>query len=246
MNFGEYKGGLLDEESALVLEKGEKIDEIEKFGVVLKKFSLSQGKKLSYQYNKGNYVIADCGRASDENIISVLSKELKMLLCEKTKTLKKILCCGIGNPYMTADALGVESVRKLMKKRKDRVKLLIPYLEGLTGISSGTILKSVVDAEKVDLIILIDSLAGTKIERIGKSYQFTDAGIVPGGAVGANKSYDKVFLGVKTIAIGVPTVIRTKIEQSDKFSDLLTPKDIDVIIENSSDIVSKIIQKALD
>ena len=70
---------------------------------------------------------------------------------------------------------------------------------GTTGIETIEIVKGIVDNLKTKLIIANDSLCSKNINRIGKSIQISDTGIVPGGGVG-NRQEE---LSEKTLGIPV-------------------------------------------
>ena len=65
-----------------------------------------------------------------------------------------------------------------------------------------------VDKIKPDLVICIDALASRKIERVNRTIQISDTGISPGAGVGNHRMrINEENLGVKVVAIGVPTVV---------------------------------------
>ena len=69
-------------------------------------------------------------------------------------------------------------------------------------------MKGIVDQSKPDVIIAIDALASKSIERVNTTIQIADTGIHPGSGIGnKRKGLTYETLGVKTIAIGVPTVL---------------------------------------
>jgi spore protease len=73
---------------------------------------------------------------------------------------------------------------------------------GKTGIETLEIVKGVTEEIKPKLLIVIDSLASRSIERISKSIQISDTGIVPGGGVGnARLGLTKETLNIPVIAI---------------------------------------------
>ncbi len=79
---------------------------------------------------------------------------------------------------------------------------------GITGLETSETVKSIVDQIKPDRVIAIDALASRKVERVNNTIQISTAGISPGGGVGnTRKALNKEYLGVETIAIGVPTVV---------------------------------------
>ena len=115
-----------------------------------------------------------------------------------------------------------------------------------------------------DLIIVVDSLCAGSVTRLGKSFQVTDAGITPGSAVGDNicNITSESMGGAKVISIGVPVVIYLQsvlIEASEKlkpleedplealsdFDGIFSPKEIDEIIDYSSDVISNAILNAI-
>ena len=132
---------------------------------------------------------------------------------------------------------------------------------GTTGIETIEIVKGIVDNLKPKLIIAIDSLCSKNINRIGKSIQISDTGIVPGGGVGNSQEElsGKTF-GIPVIGIGIPTVLdaatividtlnacEVKVKEDElvnkmklnKFNFIVTPKEIDSLIENVTTIVSE-------
>lgn len=144
---------------------------------------------------------------------------------------------------------------------------------GTTGMQSHEVTKAIVDKIKPCYVILIDALATSMITRIGTSFQISTAGITPGSGVGQDKErIDKNTLGVPVLAIGVPLMLslRTSIYsfikeytaaigcQNDEFrlrenliknnlSNLVvTPKDIDVLVEGSALIIANAINAAFE
>lgn len=229
-DFGEIKRNLLDEESGV----------LEKFAQSPLIFS-EKGVKIAKYYSKRDDIatacVADCAEAREVEIVKILVKELKNML--KNLRIKNcVLCCGIGNPYMVSDSLGYQTIRKMMGKGGKKLKLLVPFLDGLTGIKSRDIIQILTKELDADAVIVIDSLATKKVDRVGKSYQFSRNGLTPGSALGGKGAIDDDFLGVETIAIGVPTVVRVSESGRDT---LFAPKEIDSVIEvvskNLSDII---------
>ena len=78
----------------------------------------------------------------------------------------------------------------------------------INGIETGEIIKSLVDKIKPDLVICIDALGSRKLERVNRPIQISDTGISPGAGVGNHRmKINEETLGVKVVAIGVPTVV---------------------------------------
>ena len=138
---------------------------------------------------------------------------------------------------------------------------ITPGVLGTTGIETVEIVKGIVSNIKPKLILAIDSLCSKNIERINKSIQISDTGIVPGGGVGnRQEELSKETLGIPVIAIGIPTVLdaatividtlnvcNITIEENEivnkmklnNFNFIVTPKEIDSLIDSMSNIVSE-------
>ncbi|HIQ73400.1 MAG TPA: GPR endopeptidase [Candidatus Cottocaccamicrobium excrementipullorum] len=137
--------------------------------------------------------------------------------------LGKIFVAGLGNLYVTPDSLGPRVLQRLpMTRHYDNQygqgylkKRQLPALSGIapgvmaqTGMETAEILKGIVKETRPDLVIAIDALAARSVHRLGCTIQLTDTGIRPGSGVG-NHRQGLTFesLGVKVLAIGVPTVV---------------------------------------
>lgn len=149
---------------------------------------------------------------------------------------------------------------------------------GTTGIETSEIVKGIVDRVNPNLVIVIDALASKNMDRISKTIQIADTGIIPGSGVGNSRfAITKEVLGVPVIVIGVPTVVGVptivdeainfvidrhidenqkeelkntnymkEILENKKFDFMVTPKDIDDIINNLSILVADSINMALN
>lgn len=175
----------------------------------------------------GSYITIDVKnlKIADENEIQqaseVVTKELKPLIDKHIDNQAPILVVGLGNLYVTPDALGpkvineiditrhlLEYMPEVLDNNTRPVCAISPGVLGTTGIETQEILKGIVDNIKPKLIIIIDALASRSIERISSSIQISDTGIVPGAGVGnARKELTQNTLGVPVIAMGIPTVV---------------------------------------
>lgn len=132
-----------------------------------------------------------------------------------------VLVVGLGNWNITPDSLGPKVVNRTMITRHiielipdqvdERVRsvcAIAPGVLGITGIETGEVVKGLVDRIKPDLVIVVDALASRKTQRIGTTIQIADTGISPGSGIGNKRmGINEENLGIKTIAIGVPTVV---------------------------------------
>ena len=176
---------------------------------------------------KGEYITLDIKKLKymeDENInecANYLSKEISKLVDMHINKQEPILIVGLGNIYVTPDALGpkvakgIEVTRHVIKYYPQFVKegtrsisAISPGVLGVTGIETLEIVKGIVDNVKPKLVIAIDSLCSKNIDRISSTIQISDTGIVPGAGVGNTRAeLSKNTLGIPVIAIGVPTVV---------------------------------------
>ena len=208
------------------------------YGVSIKDVVLGSDMVDRTGYNKGRYVTIETSKRGDvvRAGVDILSQLLRGL------DLSRLLVVGVGNPRMTTDRLGVESVMKISRRG---VRTLCPSVEGVTGIPSIEIIDSVCMRLGISSVIAVDSLCARSIERLGNTYQFTNAGIVIGGGVGKGVELSHRTLSIPVVAIGVPTVISTRDLCGGVDDMVVTPLDIDAIIEVSSSHIADIIEGAL-
>lgn len=187
----------------------------------------------------------------------------------------KVLICGLGNEMVTPDKLGPLCASKVKVTRHifqmfdadgdeemSQTSVLFPRVLAMTGIETLDLIKKAVDISKPDAVIAIDALAAGQIERVGRTVQLSDAGIMPGAGIGnKRKELNQESVGCPVIAIGVPTVIGTKNLLWDALDDfhigdkekhkVLDKKDFDMIVTHSEidvivDKFSQIIADAIN
>ena len=228
-----------------------------------------------YNKAKGEYISIIFDDITDHNsrekIIELLTKELKNMLIRKNLLGKSSFVVGLGNNYSTPDSLGPKTIKGIISTRHIKltsdldsnysiVSKLSPSVFADTGIESYDIIKSITTRIKPNFVIVIDALSSRNLGKVNKVIQITDSGIDPGSGVGNyRKEISKKTLGVEVIAIGVPTVvslhtiIRDTLDEyeldsilKEKSNDyMVTPKEIDFIIEQLSYVISKSINNAL-
>lgn len=165
----------------------------------------------------------------------------------------QILIVGLGNDFVTPDALGPLVINKVevnrhLEEHPDRyiVSAICPGVMGQTGMETKDIVQAIVDDFKPDLVIVVDALACNNMKRMCNSIQLSTAGINPGsGIYNFRREISKDSLGVDVLAIGVPTVsdIDCFLEVENSF--FVTPKDIDLAMDILSGIIAKAINQAL-
>lgn len=214
---------------------------------------------------KGRYITIDAPDLKNstddyENVCKMLADDLR----EMCGNSKKTLVVGLGNRAITPDALGGEVVDKLlitshMKKYMPEVfgddygsvSAIAPGVMGTTGMETVDIVKGVMDTVAPDTIIAIDALAGADINRVTTSIQIADTGIAPGSGVGNHRNgLNRDSLGVKVIAVGVPTVIAAELLGGENIAEefrtlMVTTNDIDAVIKRMSKTVANGINLAL-
>ncbi|MBR1802599.1 MAG: GPR endopeptidase [Clostridia bacterium] len=247
---------------------------------------------------KGNYITIDIKNlkiATEPEIqkaSEAVTKELKTLINNLVGPQDPVLVVGLGNLYVTPDALGpkviqdIDITRHILEYMPDvldkettrSVCAVSPGVLGTTGIETLEILKGIVDNIHPKLVIIIDALASRSIERISSTVQLADTGIIPGAGVGnQRKELTIETLGIPVIAIGVPTVVEAatiaadsldlfikkiqdeahsndflnQLQEEDKYemikevlqpadyNFIVTPKEIDELIENMSSVVAR-------
>ncbi len=68
--------------------------------------------------------------------------------------------------------------------------------------------EAVVREARPDAVIAVDALASRSADRVCRTVQITDSGIVPGSGVGnARRELSRATLGIPVVALGVPTVV---------------------------------------
>lgn len=252
---------------------------------------------------KGTYITIDvknlriAGEEEIQKASESLTKELKNMIQEHIQPMEDILVVGLGNIYVTPDALGPKVINEIdvtrhliqylpqyVDENTRPVSAISPGVLGTTGIETVEILKGIVTNIAPKLVIVIDSLASRSMERISSTIQLADTGIVPGAGVGnTRKELTEKTLGIPVIAIGIPTVVETAVVVNDcldvfisklqdeaksneylnhlkeednyeqikealipkEFNFIVTPKEIDGLIENMKDIVARGINHSL-
>lgn len=171
----------------------------------------------------GCYVTVELGRflRREDDAFSagarVVADALRGLLPEEPGS---VLVVGLGNPAITPDAVGRRVVECTLVTRHLRrqhpesfggfgdVSALEPGVLGTTGIESVSVVEAVAREIRPDLVVAVDALASRSVDRVCRTVQIADSGIVPGSGVGnARRELSLATLGVPVIAIGVPTVV---------------------------------------
>ena len=226
--------------------------------------------KAALGKGKGRYITLETGhlsRFSDdyETMSEELAGELSALIPEGD-----ILVVGLGNSDITPDALGPQTVSKVLATRHlrdelgDDEKFLVSLRRvstfsggvlGQTGIETAEIVRALVGQIHPAGVIAIDALACSDVSRLGSTIQLTDTGISPGSGVSnARRELSAACFGIPVIAVGVPTVVDmhtivrsltgTGLPEGTP-NMLVTPRDIDRLTERASQLIAFGINLAL-
>lgn len=220
----------------------------------------------------GTYITAEIPElmknpVTDEDMIEAIAVQLRSLLPEDGT----ILAVGLGNTDITPDAVGPKSISMVLATRhigealSDEIGLgklrsvagFVPGVLGRTGLEAAESVKGLVEAVSPCAIIVVDALAARKLSRLGTTIQISDIGIIPGSGVGnARKEITERSVGVPVISVGIPTVVdvatlvtdltgsKTEIS-SESREMIITPREIDIVIERASELIGMSINKAL-
>lgn len=217
---------------------------------------------------------SDFAHSSTDNVgeaLRVATKEISSLI--KDKTQGGVLVVGLGNRSCTPDALGPKAASRILVTRHmadhlsnilqipDMTKVcsVAPGVLGQTGLETAELIKGVVAKISPSLVIVIDALAARSMDRLGRTIQISDTGISPGSGVGnSRQELNEKTIGVPVISIGIPTVVdavtmaqdilgteQAEDLDNERNSMIVTPREIDLLIEHSADIISMALNKAL-
>ena len=238
-----------------------------KIKVINEKGSENLGKPI------GTYITAEIpslvlSSPVDEELIDSMAKELRGLLPESGT----VLVAGLGNTDITPDAIGPESVsmilatRHLSRELAESIGLdslrpvagFTPGVLGRTGVETAESIRGIAETVKPSAVIVIDALAARRLSRLGNTIQMSDTGISPGSGVGnARSEISEKTLGVPVISVGIPTVVdaqtlvndltdnEKEISRKENREMIITPREIDLVVERASKLIGLSVNKAL-
>ena len=187
--------------------------------------------------------------------------------------MQEVLAVGLGNRNITPDSIGPKVVERLLvtrhlfehlpealTKEMRPLSAIAPGVLGVTGLETGEIVRGVADRIAPSLIIVIDALAARNMERLSRTVQISDTGIIPGSGVGNHRQeLSKKTLGIPVLAVGIPMVIEAASLVNDYLSAygegdssrlsahlkedhgkafMVTPKEVDTLSDRMAALVS--------
>ncbi|MBQ3550625.1 MAG: GPR endopeptidase [Clostridia bacterium] len=179
-----------------------------------------------------------------------------------------ILVVGVGNKTVTPDALGPKAAagvfatrhiseplrKQLGLSHMASVSVICPGVLGQTGMEAKEIIEGAVERVDPKAIIIIDALAAREVSRLGRTVQLSNTGLAPGSGVGNSRTeLSEKTLGVKCVTVGVPTVVDASTLSFDLTGKkrreheplIVTPRDIDRMVERSSQVIATAVNIAL-
>lgn len=206
----------------------------------------------------------------DSEGISDAQRELAdELICIFNKTNifpGRILIAGLGNATLTPDSIGCECAKKIRPtlhiSEFDRpffeslacseIAICTPGVNATSGLDAIVTVRALAKEIKPDAVIAIDALASSSVERLGSTVQISNTGICPGSGLGNSRSkIDEESVGVPVIAIGVPTVIDSRVfspcpdsHKKPSHTMIVSPKEINDIVSAAAEIISGGINQA--
>lgn len=225
---------------------------------VVKYYEVEVDEKLSEKLKKpcGRYATLETSvvLTGDKDNYERVSDALGSCIASYCAGLNKVMVVGLGNPDLTADALGDRVFKRLTVTRHLRTDkylcALTPNVLGMTGIESFDIIYAVANRVKPDVIIAVDALTAASAGRIATAFQVTDSGITPGSGVeNHRRRLDEQSLGVPVVSVGIPLVVYASTVARDmcgasgdgigEFGDMIvTPKDVDILVEDCAKIIA--------
>ena len=185
---------------------------------------------------RGRYVTLEMPSVSvlderDAAVIEVCARELRALLPPEGP----VLVLGVGNRRITADALGPRTVQGLRP-----VAAVAPGVAAATGLSLQQLAAALVGQLRPAAVVCVDSLCSAEGQRLGRTVQFSDAGLYPAQA-DHTRHLTRDTLGVPVVAAGIPTLM-----QAQEGADLVvTPRALDSVIAHGAALLACAVNRAL-
>ena len=192
---------------------------------------------------EGDYVSIFCGDFSAldgealNEITQKTAEELSLLCGKYTQKGRcaKLLVVGLGNGKIVHDALGALVCKKLVPD--ENICVFPVGVASETGLDTASVVRSVAESSRAELVIAVDSLAANSEERLGRVIQLCDSGIFAGSGVGnENNEISLKTIGIPVISIGAPTALKPS--ESDKKNYLLVSGDVLGLCKKASVIIS--------
>lgn len=229
-----------DVASEITPEKDKRITKNLDFGCVQTLININNERKQKlYDKPRGEYFCLECQNLFTlapivceymQNILADFLKE-KVQELAKNNSCKVLVVC-LGNQNFCSDSLGSKVFEKLIicnqRFCNNTMYACKPEVYGKTNIKTQDFVQAIVKKVQPNLCVIVDSLCSKSITRLGSCVQVCDSGMVAGGGVNPDSKMilDRKVLGVPTLCIGVPLVVRVE-NIINEFLEALSDSDID-------------------
>lgn len=186
------------------------------------------------------------------------------------------LVVGLGSRTVTPDLIGPLTVDHLLVTRHlveqvpehfgdlRPVAAVSPGVLASTGVESSLVAQALAQRLRPACVIAVDALASRSLDRLCRTVQISDTGVVPGSGVGNHRqALDEAALGVPVFTVGVPTVVdgatlaldlleQAGYDRADRdglpagAGFFVTPRDIDDRVAGLSKVLGYAISMALN
>lgn len=168
--------------------------------------------------------VDECEDAREE-----VAKELCRMCDRLSAVPDRILVVGLGNSALTPDAIGPESAARVaatmhlvksdpslfVSLECSEICVISPGVGTVSGIETADFVRGIAEVVRPSIVIAVDALAARSPARLGTTIQICDTGIHPGSGMRRSKgALSRDTLGAPVIAIGVPTVINSRMFHS--------------------------------
>lgn len=184
------------------------------------------------------------GFHGDRVLFERLAQSVAAMLRGLLPKVEHPLVAGLGNREITPDSIGPRVLDHLLITRHLSYEGLgdlcavEPGVMAATGIESLQLVRGAVRAAEPDCVIVVDALASGEPERLCRSVQITDTGIVPGSGVSnSRKEFSARTLGIPVVAVGVPTVNDHGSAPDGSSRLILSVADIDLRASNIAKLI---------
>ena len=151
-----------------------------------------------------------------QRAVTAVADELRPLL----RSDGPALVMGLGNRAVTPDLIGPLTVDHLLVTRHLVAQLpehfgslrpvaaAAPGVLASTGMESSLVAGALCARLKPACVIAVDALASRSLDRLCRTVQISDTGVIPGSGVGNHRNpLTQESLGVPVLTVGVPTVV---------------------------------------
>lgn len=201
---------------------------------------------------------------SDERmrLSDALADELNKMVEDSDIFPGRLLVAGLGNRRLTPDSLGCEAADRVIAtmhlkefdpmlfRRQSCAEIAVctPGVAAESGLDAAVVVKGICDLIRPDAVIAIDAIATREVARLGSTIQVSNSGISPGSGLGnCRLALCPETVGVPVIAVGLPTVIDSRLlsgDDSDSEPMFVSPKEINEIISAAAEVIGGAINRA--